>query len=313
MNISSVFAGAGNRARAFKQQIASAEDRYYWWFDHPVEWERPSRTLYITGWCVGRHGREIRSIRARRGRHKFLGNYGIERKDVGAALERIGFAIAVPLPNGKSQVITEVQESDGEWRPISIRTVFGTSNGTSQAPVDPKYFVHNPGANPRIEFWLDRPSVWPNKARQLKVTGWCFAVSGDEITEVRARVRKNLFPARFGKIRPDIGFRYDNRPGAFHSGFSLDALIPPGRSQFILEARRDKGPWETFFVHPVRGPIFRERLDGESQAADDYSRWIRCYDQLQREDVSRIREQITHLEWAPLISILLPVYNSNMK
>src|SRR5262249_24523952 len=118
---------------------------------------------YITGWCVGRHGEEIRSIRARRGRQKFFGNYGIERKDVGAALERIGFAIAVPLPKGKSQVITEVQESDGGWRPISIRTVFGTSNGTSQAPVDPKYFVHNPGANPRIEFWIDRPLIWQKK------------------------------------------------------------------------------------------------------------------------------------------------------
>ena len=117
---------------------------------------------------MSRYGKKIRSIRARRGRQKFLGNYGIERKDVGAALERIGFAIAVPLPRGKSQVITEVQESDGVWRAISIRTVFGTPNGDSQAPVDPKYFVHNPGANPRIEFWLDRPLVWPKKIRHLK-------------------------------------------------------------------------------------------------------------------------------------------------
>jgi hypothetical protein len=46
---------------------------------------------------VNRYGKKIRSIRARRGRQKFLGNYGIERKDVGAAFERIGFAIAVPL------------------------------------------------------------------------------------------------------------------------------------------------------------------------------------------------------------------------
>jgi glycosyltransferase involved in cell wall biosynthesis len=312
VKVPSLFADTSARARALDKQIASAKNRYSWWFDHPVEWEQPAQTLYITGWCVGQHGNQIRSIRARLGRQKFLGNYGIERKDVGAALERIGFAIAVPLPRGKSQVITEVQECDGVWRAISSRTVFGTSDGVSQAPVDPKYFVHNPGANPRIEFWLDRPFVWPKKARQLKVTGWCFAISGDEIAEVRARVRKNFFPARFGKGRPDIGFRYDNRPGAFHSGFSLDALIPPGGSQFILEARSNKGPWETFFVHPVRGPIFREQLDGESEAAGNYARWIRCYDQLQQDDVRRIREQIAHFDCSPLISILLPVYNSNM-
>ena len=70
---------------------------------------------------MSRYGKKIRSIRARRGRQKFLGNYGIERKDVGAAFERIGFAIAVPLPRGKSQVIIEVQESDGVWRAISSR------------------------------------------------------------------------------------------------------------------------------------------------------------------------------------------------
>jgi glycosyltransferase involved in cell wall biosynthesis len=313
VKVPSFFADTSARARALSEQIASAEARYSWWFDHPVEWERPARTLYITGWCVTRHGKEIRSIRARRGRQKFLGNYGIERKDVGAAFERIGFAIAVPLPRGKSDVIIEVQECDDVWRAISIRTVRGTSNGASQAPVDPKYFVHNPGANARMEFWIDRPLDWPKKIRHLRVSGWCLAISGDKITEVRARVRKNVFPARFGNTRPDIGLRYDNRPGALRSGFSLNAIIPPGRSQFVMEARSGEGPWETFFVHPVRGPIFREHLDGEWETVGNYSQWIRCYDQLQRDDVKRIQEEIAQFHCSPLISVLLPVYNSNLK
>ena len=310
MKVPSLFADTSAGARALGKQIASAKDRYSWWFDHPREWERPARTLYITGWCVSRYGKKICSIRARRGRQKFLGNYGIERKDVGAAFERIGFAIAVPLPRGKSHVTIEVQESDDVWRAISNRAVFGAPNGDSAAPIDPKYFIPNPGANPRIEFWLDRPLVWPRKARHLKVSGWCFAISGDEITEVRARVRKNFFPARFGTPRPDIGLQYDNRPGALRSGFSLQAIIPPGRSEFIMEARSGNGPWETFFIHPVRGAIFREPLDGD---AGDYSRWIRCYDQLQREDLERICEQIAKFHYSPLISVLLPVYNSNLK
>jgi GT2 family glycosyltransferase len=309
VKVLSLFADTSARARALSEQIANAKDRYSWWFDHPVEWERPTQTLYITGWCVSRNGKKIRSIRVRRGRQKFLGNYGIERKDVGAALERIGFAIAVPLPRGKSHVITEVQEADGVWRAISSRAVFGV-NGDSVAPIDPKYFIHNPGANPRIEFWLDRPLVWPKKASQLKVTGWCFAISGDEITEVRARVRKNFFPARFGTPRPDIGLEYDNRPGALRSGFSLQAIIPPGRSEFIMEARSGNGPWETFFIYPVRGAIFREPSDGD---AGDYARWIRCYDQLQRDDLKRICEQIAKFHYSPLVSVLLPVYNSNLK
>ena len=271
------------------------------------------RTLYLTGWCVSREGKEIRAMRARLGRQELAGNYGIERKDVGAAVQRIGFAIAIPLPAGKSQVFIDVQEADCVWRAIAIRDVFGASDGESAAPIDPKYFIPNPGANPRIEFWLDRPLVWPKKIRHLKVSGWCLAISGDEISEVRARVRKNIFPARFGKLRPDIGLRYDNRPGALRSGFSLNATIPPGRSQFIMEARSGEGPWETFFIHPVRGPIFREQLDGEWETAGDYARWIRCYDRLEREDVQRIREQIAKFQYLPMISVLLPVYNSNLR
>ena len=313
MKIPSLLAGKAKRTRARSEQIASAKDRYSWWFDHPVEWERPARTLYIAGWCVSRYGKKICSIRARRGRQKFLGNYGIERKDVGAASERVGFAIAVPLPRGKSHVIIEVQELGGVWRAISSRAVFGAPNGDSVAPIDPKYFIPNPGANPRMEFWIDRPLGWPKKIRQLRVSGWCLAISGDKITEARARVRKNVFPARFGTPRPDIGLRYDNRPGALQSGFSLNAIIPPGRSQFVMEARSGEGPWETFFVHPVRGPIFREHLDGEWETVGNYSQWIRCYDQLQRDDVKRIQEQIAQFHYSPLISILLPVYNSNLR
>jgi hypothetical protein len=266
VKIASLFGVSSERTRALNELLAKEEKQYHWWFDQPVDWERPTQTLYITGWCVSARGRNIFAMRARIGRRKFLGNYGIERKDVGATLakkpaERIGFAIAVPLPRGRSQVVIEIQENDGIWRAISTRTVFGTSKEVSQAPVDPKYFVYNPGANPRIQFWLDRPLVWPKKTRHLRVSGWCLAVSGNQITELRARVRKNIFPARFGKVRPDIGLRFDNRPGALRSGFSLDAIIPPGRSQFILEARSDKRPWETFFVHPVRGPIFRIKSD----------------------------------------------------
>jgi glycosyltransferase involved in cell wall biosynthesis len=318
VKISSPFADTAERGRAVDRRIAGAEKRYSWWFDHPLDWERPVRTLYITGWCLIRNGKEIRNIRARIGRQKFFGNYGIQRKDVAAVLgpmpvARIGFAVAVPLRPGKSQVVIEVQEADGVWRSIAIREVFGASDKDSEAPIDPKYFIPNPGANPRIEFWIDRPSVWSKKVRYLRVSGWCLAISGADVTEVRARVRQKIFPARFGTVRPDIGLLFDNRPGSLRSGFSLDAIIPPGRSQFIIEARSGKGRWETFFIHPVRGPIFGEQFDETQEMVGDYALWIRRYERLQRDDVRRIRRQIAQLRDPPLISVLLPVYNSNLK
>jgi glycosyltransferase involved in cell wall biosynthesis len=310
--------GAAKRQSAVDKRIIGAEKRYSWWFDNPLDWERPVRTLYITGWCVNRRARNIQGIRARIGHRRFVGNYGIQRKDVAAllgpiAVERIGFAIAVRLPIGKSQVIIEVQEADGVWRVIAIRDAFGVPSKTSEAPIDPKYFIPNPGANPRIEFWIDKPLVWSRKVRHLRVSGWCFAISGSEVSQVRARVGYKVFRARFGTVRPDIGLLFDNRPGALRSGFSLDATVPPGRSQFILEVRSAEGPWETFFIHPVRGPIFREQFDENQEMVGDYALWIRRYDRLQRDDVRRIRKQITQLRCSPLISVLLPVYNTNLK
>ena len=316
--VSSLFRDSVERSRSLDERITSAEKRYSWWFDNPLDWERPVGTLYITGWCVNRRGKDIRGIRARIGRQKFFGNYGIQRKDVAAALgpivvERSGFAIAIRLPVGKSQVVIEVQEADGVWRVIAIREVFGARNKESEAPIDAKYFIPNPGANPRIEFWIDRPSVWSKKTRYLRVTGWCVAVSGSELTRVRARVRRKIFPARFGTVRPDIGLLLDNQPGALRSGFALDAIVPPGRSQLILEVQSEEGPWETFFIHPVRGPIFGEEFDENQEMVGDYALWIRRYDRLQRETVRLIRKQIAQFRDPPLISVLLPVYNSNLK
>jgi glycosyltransferase involved in cell wall biosynthesis len=45
----------------------------------------------------------------------------------------------------------------------------------------------------------------------------------------------------------------------------------------------------------------------------DYALWIRRYDRLKRGDVRRIRKQIAQFRDLPLISVLLPVYNSNLK
>src|SRR5262249_7653666 len=315
---SSLPGGATEREPAVNKQITSAKKRYSWWFSHPLDWGRPVATLYVTGWCLSRQGKEICDIRARIGRLTFPGNYGIRRKDVVDALGvssagRIGFAIAVPLPAGKSQIVTEIQEADHVWRPIAIRDVVGASDGESAAPIDPKYFIPNPGANPRFEFWIDQPSVWSRKTRYLRVSGWCVAISGEEVTQVRARVRHKILRARFGSVRPDIGLLFDNRSGALRSGFSLDAIIPPGRSQFIIEARSGEGPWETFFIHPVRGPIFGEQFDEKQEMVGDYALWVRRYDRLRGDDVRHIRKQIAQFRDSPLISVLLPVYNSNLK
>ena len=97
------------------------------------------------------------------------------------------------------------------------------------------------------------------------------------------------------------------------SGFSLNACIPPGRFQLILQARSGEGPGKIFSRIRYAVPIFRNGFEREGEITGDYARWIRCYERLQARDVQRIRKQIANFEYSPVISVLLPVYNSNLK
>lgn len=302
---------------AQRKQIKQTKRDFVWWFNHPVDWDQPARTLYLVGFCLPRGAGQVRAIRGRIGWRKFPGNYGISRPDVAAAhgadFVRSGFAIAVPLPRGKSRLTIELQDESGAWRPLASHDVTASPNDDPGPPQDAKYFIPNPGANPRIEFWLDRPSVWSKKIRYLRITGWCVATAGAEVTAVRALLRGKEFRARFGTVRPDIALLFENRSGALRSGFSLDLYVPPGRSQLTLQAQSSDGPWETFFLHPLRGPFLREEFDEGREAVGDYNFWIRRYDRLGREDRRLIHEQISQFKNPPLISVLLPVYNSNLK
>lgn len=298
-----------------KRQRAQIKKDFAWWIDHPADLIQPVGTLFLVGWCAARGAKKVRAIRGRIGRRKFAGNYGIARPDVAATrgpeAGRSGFALAVPLRGGKSCLTIEAQDDAGAWYALTQLAVFGSPNEKTEPPQDAKYFIANPGANPRIDFWLDRPSVWTKKIRYLRLSGWCIALAGPEITAVRARLRSREFPARFGTVRPDIALLFDNRPGALRSGFTADVVVPPGRSQLVLEARSGDGPWEVFFRHGIRGPLFREEFDEGREAVGDYHFWIRRYDRLARADRRLIAEQIARFEHPPLFSILLPVYNSH--
>src|SRR5262249_13232612 len=87
----------------------------------------------------------------------------------------------------------------------------------------------------------------------------------------------------------------------------------PGHSSLELQARREGQDWETFFKQRVRGPIFFQARSDEREAIGRYGAWIELYDRTMRKDRAQIRQQIKQLTRPPLISVLLPVYNTNSK
>ena len=268
-------------------------------------------------------GEQIDGIRARIGRRKFPGNYGFERKDLGAiygenpAFTRSGFAIAVPLRPGKSLLALECKQPGGRWRRFFQQEVAGAKKNDPHAeplsPAEIGYFTFNPRTNARLKFWLDRPNDWSRKVRYLHISGWCLATSGEPVTAIRARIRRKLFHATYGITRPDIAIAHEQHPGALRSGFSLDVILPRGPATLLLEASDARGRWEPFFEQRVRGPFFWPEKDHGCEAVGNYPAWIRLYDRLTEADRTAIRAQLAQFRAHPLFSVLLPVYNPNPK
>jgi glycosyltransferase involved in cell wall biosynthesis len=57
----------------------------------------------------------------------------------------------------------------------------------------------------------------------------------------------------------------------------------------------------------------QRRLRSKLRAANDYSRWIRAFDTLTPRDHAAIRRHIEQLSHKPLISVVMPVYNTPQK
>ncbi|MDP9005194.1 MAG: hypothetical protein M3N12_10460 [Verrucomicrobiota bacterium] len=255
-----LFVGVAERERRREVDLAYAPARYFFWFDRPEHWDRPTSTLYITGWAIDRSGKWIHGIRAQVGSQKYHAHFGIERKHLAQthpdlpAASRSGFALAVPLPAGKSTLLLEVKNANGLWHPLFSHPVIGTNENESPASIPPEGATHFAPASPaRFAFWCDQPLDWDKPAHYLRVTGWCVTAYGEPITELRARVGKNIFPVRFGIVRPDIGAAFELQPNARRSGFSTRVALPRTGATFVLEGRSPGGTWEKVFSRPVRG------------------------------------------------------------
>ena len=101
-----------------------------------------------------------------------------------------------------------------------------------------------------------------------------------------------------------------SQPGAFGSGFFVDVTVPSGSPKLILEAESDGGNWEEFYSRKVKGPLFAARYDDVPEQVGNYGSWIRAYDTIYRSDRRQIRAHIKRLKKRPLISIILPVFNT---
>jgi hypothetical protein len=183
------------------------------------------------------------------------------------AAARSGFALAVALPRGSSKIFLELKSADRQWHPFFSHPVVGkneTGHGESIPPGEADHFLSTSRPAP-FAFWCDQPLDWEKPARHLHISGWCVTTYGEPIMELRARLGRHVFPAKYGIPRPDIALAFEGQPSALRSGFSAEVTVPRGGGNFVLEGRGQNGVWKQVFSRRLRNRIFARKRAGTSE------------------------------------------------
>jgi glycosyltransferase involved in cell wall biosynthesis len=309
--------GAADREQWREVELDEAKRRYVSALDVPQRWNPPRGTVHISGWCVDTTGEKIAAVRARVESRSYRAIFGAPRVDLVQNYPRVPssaravFGIALRVPRNARRLSLELEQGDGVWTEFCRRKINRTALPSPRKEL-PRGIDFQAGTRERsrFEFWFDRPANWSKRRRYLHISGWCFAGEGAEVKAIRARIGHEIFPGRYGVVRPDVAARLQGLSGTFGSGFFVDVVVSRGNPKLVLEAKSENGKWEQFYSRKVKGPLFAPRYDDVQEEIGNYSSWIRAYDTVCRSDRRRIRFHIGRLSSRPLISILLPVFNT---
>lgn len=155
---------------------------------------------------------------------------------------------------------------------------------------------------PAFHSALDAPRRWPASTANLSIRGWVFLADGDPVLGVRARVGRRLHPGEHGLTRPDVGHGFPHAPAALHSGFRIQVAIAPADEKVQIEFQTADGAWHVFFTQ-------RLGQDHALPARGTYEHWVREFDTPTAATLDALRARAAALRDAPLISVLMPVFN----
>jgi len=147
---------------------------------------------------------------------------------------------------------------------------------------------------------IDHPSAWDGLVGPVEVRGWCFTFDQVAFNAVRARVGDQIFPGIYGQSRPDIAAQYPQFPPAACSGFKIDLTLYPDDSLITIEVGGRNEKWHRILTRR-RGPDSR---------GHNYTGWINRYDAITPQAIIHIRTSLQGLKERPLISVLMPVFNT---
>ena len=165
-----------------------------------------------------------------------------------------------------------------------------------------------PVPEPGFAYMIDEPADWTDVPPSGEMRGWVIASGGGRIVAVRARTAGRSFEALYGLPRVDVAGGHPDHKFAGESGFAFKYALPAESVQpLILEALAEDGQWHCFAT-----PTTRVSPDLPAHLRRDYAAWVQRFDTPTLEELVGLRAELETLSAGqrPLISVLLPVYNT---
>ena len=146
------------------------------------------------------------------------------------------------------------------------------------------------------------------------VKGWFLPPEGTGLRGLRVQIDGQVVVARRKQLRPDILKAFPSRPEALLSGFTASLLVAAGHHEARFQYKDDHGRWHTFATCRLRlSRWWWLRRNRARLPANAYEDWRLRHAAMDAGALRHMSEHIARFPRHPLISVLMPVYNTPEK
>jgi GT2 family glycosyltransferase len=149
-------------------------------------------------------------------------------------------------------------------------------------------------------------------SNSCSLQGWFVPSPGTEIFGIRAVNGQSISVAKRKQFRPEALVQSPGRPDALYCGFSIELKLESGWSRFELQYKSGQRKWVSFAKCDVHLPWAWGLLKRfvRRAAANTYERWLRSHGDPDATELEAMRLAVGHMPSQPLLSVLMPVYES---
>ena len=152
-------------------------------------------------------------------------------------------------------------------------------------------------------FNFDHPRSWRTASNKLLILGWAYENWGAPIRGIRAQFMGKTVDGLYGSKRLDV-LASTGMKQAEYCGLKIELRTELGDHLLVIELQHDDG-WTQLFetmVHVGKA--------GDPSELSDYEKWCEQHEALEPSDVAAIKDHIEAFAKRPLISVVMPVYDT---